>query len=104
VGHVQCPPVLANPDTLDRLIERVEMHHPEWGRHMGEPLLKRAALRLVVNREGGVSYVEVMQPTGDENIDPYLEDLVRRLRFLPAKIDDVAYDVRFRFLVQFAIR
>jgi hypothetical protein len=45
-----------------------------------------------------------MQPTGDENIDPYLEDLVRRLRFLPAKIDDVAYDVRFRFLVQFAIR
>ena len=102
-GKRNCPPVLANGDTLSALMLRVLDRHPEKGRH-DPPVAKRAVVRLVVNRDGGVSYAEVVQPTGDAAIDPYLEDIASRLRFLPARLDDVPYDVRFRFNLQFNVR
>lgn len=102
-GKRNCTPVLANGDTLSALMLRVLDRHPEAGKH-DEPVAKRAVVRLVVNREGGVSYAEVVQPTGDPAIDPYLEAISLRLRFLPARLDDVPYDVRFRFSMQFNVR
>jgi len=102
-GKRSCNPVLANRDTLSALMLRVLDRHPERGRH-DEPVVKRAVVRLVVNREGGVSYAEVVQPTGDPAIDPYLEAIALRLRFLPARLDGVPYDVRFRFNLQFNVR
>jgi TonB family protein len=102
-GKRSCTPVLANGDTLSALMLRVLDRHPEKGRH-DEPVAKRAVVRLVVNRDGGVSYAEVVQPTGDPAIDPYLEEIALRLRFLPARLDDVPYDVRFRFSMQFNVR
>jgi TonB family protein len=102
-GKRNCTPVLVNRDTLSALMLRVLDRHPEKGRH-DEPVVKRAVVRLVVNRDGGVSYAEVVQPTGDAAIDPYLEAIALRLRFLPARLDDVPYDVRFRFSMQFNVR
>jgi len=102
-GKRSCTPTLANRDTLSALMQRVIEIHPEAGKH-DSPVTKRAVVRLVVNRNGGVSYAEVVQPTGDPNIDRYLEEIGLRLRFLPAKIDDVPYDVRFRFSMQFVLR
>jgi TonB family protein len=61
-------------------------------------------VRLVVNREGTVSYVEVERPTGDENLDPYVTAIAERLRFLPAKLNDMAFDTRFRFTMSFNVR
>jgi TonB family protein len=103
-GKRSCTPVLANGDTLSRLMQRVLEIHPEAGKHDDAPVAKRAVVRLVVNRAGGVSYAEVVQPTGDPNIDRYLEEIASRLRFLPARLDDVPYDVRFRFSMQFVLR
>lgn len=102
-GKRSCSPVLVNRDTLSALMLRVLEHHPEQGTH-DEPIVKRAVVRLVVNRDGGVSYAEVVQPTGDAAIDPYLETIALRLRFLPARLDDVPFDVRFRFSMQFNVR
>lgn len=102
-GKRSCTPVLANGDTLSALMQRVMEIHPEAGKH-DPPVTKRAVVRLVVNRDGGVSYAEVVQPTGDPNIDRYLEEIASRLRFLPARLDDVPYDVRFRFSMSFVLR
>jgi TonB family protein len=102
-GKRNCTPVLANGDSLSAMMLRVLDRHPESGTR-AEPVVKRAVVRLVVNRDGGVSYAEVVQPTGDTAIDPYPEEIARRLRFLPARLDDVPYDVRFRFSLQFNVR
>jgi TonB family protein len=102
-GKRNCPPVLVNGDSLSAMMLRVLDRHPEKGRHR-EPVAKRAVVRLVVNREGDVSYAEVVQPTGDPAIDPSLEAIALRLRFLPARLDGVPYDVRFRFNLQFNVR
>lgn len=102
-GKRSCAPLLVNEDTLQDLMQRVAEHHPEAGAHQDSALYKHATVRLVVNREGRVSYAEVVQPTGDAYLDPYLEDISSRLRFIPATLDGVPYDVRFRFSLQFSI-
>jgi TonB family protein len=103
-GKRSCAPVLLNRDELGDLMQRVMDHHPESGRHQSAPVTKRALVRLVVNRSGKVSYVEVVQPTGDPALDSYLEALGASLRFEPARLDDVPYDVRFRFAMTFTLR
>jgi TonB family protein len=102
-GKSHCPPMLENRGLLGQLMQRVMQAHPQSGK-LPEPVVKNAVVRLVVNREGVVSYVEVERPTGDEHLDQYLVDIAERLRFAPAKLDGVAYDTRFRFTLTFNVR
>jgi len=102
-GKRHCSPTLANRDQLGEMMQRVLRRYPGAG-SLPKPEVKRAVVRLVVNREGTVSYVEVERPTGDENLDPYVTAIAERLRFLPAKLDDLAYDTRFRFTLSFNVR
>lgn len=103
-GRRHCRPELANGDTLTMMMHRVLERHPETGRHENQPLVKRATVRLVVTRDGGVAYVEVERPTGDAFIDQNVEAIARRLRFRPATLDGTPFDVRFRFNLTFNIR
>ncbi|HYH80245.1 MAG TPA: energy transducer TonB [Longimicrobium sp.] len=79
-------------DLLDRMME----NHPV-ARRSSETVAQRAVLRLVVSRDGTVPYAELVQPTGDAYVDPLLPAIMERMRFTPATLDDVPYDVRFRF-------
>jgi TonB family protein len=102
-GKRHCAPTLANHQDLVDMVQRVLRRYPGAG-SLPKPEVKRAVVRLVVNREGTVSYVEVERPTGDENLDPYVTAIAERLRFLPAKLDDMAFDARFRFTLSFNVR
>ncbi|HEX6750913.1 MAG TPA: TonB family protein [Longimicrobium sp.] len=97
-GKRSCSPVLENRGELSDLMQAVIERHP--GKR-SQPESKRAIVRLVVNRRGTVSYAEVVQPTGDAFIDQYVQGIAERLRFTPASVDGVPYDVRFRFTMTF---
>jgi TonB family protein len=102
-GRQHCRPELANADSLTAMMQGVLRLHPEAGQH-AQPVTRRAAVRLVVTREGRVAYAEVDQPTGDAFIDPNLEAIAMRLRFNPATLDGDPFDVRFRFSMTFNVR
>ncbi|HEX8242351.1 MAG TPA: energy transducer TonB [Longimicrobium sp.] len=102
-GKRSCSPVLENGDELSDLMQAVIQRHPQSGRRPA-PETKRAVVRLVVNRRGTVSYAEVVQPTGDAFIDQFVQPIAEHLRFSPATLDDVPYDVRFRFTMTFTLR
>ena len=102
-GKRSCSPVLENRDELSEMMKTVLEHHPEAGKHP-EGVSRRATVRLVVNRSGTVSYAEVVQPTGDAFIDCYVQDIAQHLRFTPASLDGVPYDVRFRFNLTFNLQ
>lgn len=102
-GRRHCRPELANPDTMSDMMQRVLQRHPEAGRHNDEPLVKRAVVRMVVTREGHVAFAEMDTPSGDALIDANVEHIASRLRFRPATVDDVPFDVRFRFTLTFRI-
>jgi TonB family protein len=99
-GKRACSPVLENRQELIDLLHAVAEHHPQAGR-LPAPVTRNAVVRLVVNRRGTVSYVEVVQPAGDEFVDRYVASIAERLRFTPATLDDVPYDVRTRFTLTF---
>ncbi|HSU13321.1 TonB family protein [Longimicrobium sp.] len=99
-GKRACSPVLENRQELVDLLHGVAEHHPQAGK-MPAPVSRSAVVRLVVNRRGTVSYVEVVQPTGDEFVDRYVAAIAEHLRFTPATLDDVPYDVRTRFTLTF---
>lgn len=102
-GRMHCRPELANPDSLSSMMQAVLRRHPENGRH-AQAVVKRAALRMVVTREGRVAYVEVVTPTGDEFLDQNVEAIAMRLRFRPATLDGEPFDVRYRFNLTFNVR
>lgn len=99
-GKRACGPVLENRQELVDLLHAVAEHHPQAGR-LPQPATLNAIVRLVVNRRGTVSYVEVVQPAGDEFVDRYVSAIAEHLRFTPATLDDVPYDVRTRFTLTF---
>ncbi|HEX6039756.1 TonB family protein [Longimicrobium sp.] len=103
-GRTHCRPELANGDSMGVWMQRVMEHHPESGRHPDEALVKRAVVRMVVARTGEVAFVEMDTPSGDEMIDANAEAIAARLRFRPATLDGVPFDVRFRFTLTFQIR
>lgn len=97
-GRRNCPPALINYDRLQEILEVMEERHPRaTGRRF--PQVRRAALWVVVNRDGGASYVQVETPTGDAFYDPLLPTIPAELRFLPAELDGVPYDARFRIFL-----
>lgn len=102
-GRRHCSPELANRGRLTEMMQAVLEGHPETGTH-GQPIVKRATVRLVVTREGRVAYAEVDQFTGDPFIDMTLEAIAMNLRFTPATLDGTPFDVRFRFNLTFNVR
>lgn len=101
-GKRACSPVLENRQELVDLVHAVAEHHPQAGK-LPAAVTRNAIVRLVVNRRGTVSYVEVAQPAGDEFIDRYVAAIAERLRFTPATMDGVPYDVRTRFTLTFSV-
>lgn len=95
-GKQHCPPRLLNRADVqnalgDRLSQRPRGTEPE------SRTLKPILLRLVVNQEGGVSYVDVDQPSGDPYVDALIPEFARQLRFAPATLDGVPLDIRLRY-------
>jgi TonB family protein len=103
-GRTHCRPELASGDSMSIMMQRVLDRHPESGKHPDEPLVRRVIVRMVVTREGSVAFAEIDTPSGDEMIDANAEAIARRLRFRPATLDGVPFDVRFRFTLTFRVR
>lgn len=101
-GKRSCAPKLQSLQLMVDLIGRMMEHHPN-ARSGREPVPRRAVIRMVVSRDGTVPYAEVVQGTGDAYVDPLLPEIMQRLRFTPATLDDVPYDVRFRFTIPVSI-
>lgn len=95
-GMRSCSPKLQSLQLMVDLIGRMMQNHPSRNRGT-DPVKRNVTIRLVVSRDGTVPYAELVQPTGDAYIDPLLPAIMQRLRFTPATLDDMPYDVRFRF-------
>jgi TonB family protein len=102
-GRMRCRPVLDNVPEVYELVGELAGRHPLAGK-VSRSLVKHADLLLVVNRDGGVSWVQVLQPTGDEHLDPYVEAIAARMRFLPVTLDGAPIDTRMRYRLTFTIR
>lgn len=102
-GRTRCTPMLESAATMMQEVDAVAERHPLWGK-VTRSLVKHANLLLVVNREGRVSWVQVLEPTGDEHLDRYVEGIASRLRFKAVTLDDVPIDSRLRFRLTFTIR
>jgi len=97
-GKRSCAPKLQSMQLMVDLIGRMMENHPDRARR-AETATKRAVVRMVVSRDGTVPYAELVQPTGDPYVDPLIQAIMERMRFTPATLDEVPYDVRFRFTV-----
>ncbi|HYW07453.1 MAG TPA: TonB family protein [Longimicrobium sp.] len=102
-GKEQCIAMLINDDERAQMMRNVMDNHPESGK-MPEPVTRRAVMRMVVDRDGKVAYVDLEQPTGDAFLDPLVPEIAKRLRFHPARLNGVPYDVRFRYTMTFILR
>jgi TonB family protein len=102
-GRQHCAPVLLNYQERVDMVERVVRNHPGHGK-VAAPLTRQALVLLVANREGGVSFAQVVRSSGDDYLDAAAEEIGRKLRFAPATLDGVPFDARFRFPMRFEIR
>ncbi|HET7230586.1 MAG TPA: hypothetical protein VFJ16_11325 [Longimicrobium sp.] len=101
-GKRICAPKLQNIQVLVDQRGLMMEHHP-YARSNRPTAERRAVLQLVVSRDGTVPYAELVQPTGDAYVDGRLPAIAQRLRFSPATLDDVPYDVRFRFALPMTV-
>ncbi len=101
-GKRSCAPKLQTLQLMVDLIDRLMEHHPN-GDRLTPADSKRAVVRMVVSRDGTVPYAELVQPTGDAYIDQNVQAIAERMRFTPATLDGVPYDVRFRFTIPFSV-
>jgi TonB family protein len=99
-GRRNCGPRLLSVQLMVDLIQRVLRAYPA-ARTQAGPMTKRVMVQLLVNRTGSVAYVEVERPTGDQHIDPYVPAIAEQLRFAPAALDGVPYDVLIRLPLNF---
>ncbi len=102
-GRTRCTPMLESAATMMEGLDAVAQRHPLWGK-VTRNIVKHADVLLVVNREGGVSWVQVLQPTGDEHLDPFVESIASQLRFKAVTLDGTPIDSRLRFRLSFTIR
>lgn len=102
-GRTRCQPMLESVVEMMEALNAVAERHPLWGK-VTRNIVKHADVLLVVNREGGVSWVQVLQPTGDEHLDPWVESIASQLRFKAVTLDDTPIDSRLRFRLTFTIR
>jgi len=101
-GKRSCAPKLQTLQLMVDLVGRLMENHPNKQR-LTSADSKRAVVRMVVSRSGTVPYAELVQPTGDAYIDGNVVAIAERMRFTPATLDDVPYDVRFRFTIPFTV-
>jgi hypothetical protein len=102
-GRMHCRPLLESIQEMLDGVSAVSERHPLWGK-VNRTLVKHADLLLVINREGGVSWVQVLQPTGDEHIDPHVVGIASQLRFKAVTLDGTPIDSRLRFRLTFRIQ
>lgn len=102
-GRMRCRPMLESVALLYDSTAAVAERHPLAGT-LTRTLAKHADLLLVLNRDGGVSWVQVLQPTGDEHLDPHLQRIAYQLEFLPVTLDGTPIDSRMRFRLSFNLR
>lgn len=102
-GRTRCTPMLESAATMMQELDAVAERHPLWGK-VTRSLVKQANVLLVVNREGRVSWVQVLEPTGDAFLDAYVEGIASRLRFKAVTLDGTPIDSRLRFRLTFTIR
>jgi TonB family protein len=102
-GRTHCRPLLESiPEMVDATMAVAE-RHPLAGK-VTRTLVKHADLLLVVNRDGRVSWVQVLQPTGDEHLDSYVTGIAMQMRFKPVSLDGTPIDSRLRFRLTFRIQ
>lgn len=101
-GLNHCGPELKNQNQLLEMTARVAHSHPKklTPESPGE---KTAYVRLVVDHEGNVAYVDVDRPTGDEYLDGLTPEVASRLKFLPPTLDGVPFDSRIRFSITYSV-
>lgn len=102
-GRTRCQPALESGPEMRVALDAAAERHPLWGK-VNRHLVKHADVLLVVNRDGGVSWVEVLQPTGDEHLDAEVVGIAAGLRFSPVSLDGTPIDSRLRFRLTFTIR
>lgn len=96
-GKRHCPPVLLNAAEVGEVMGEISSRRPPAMQPDPTVQLQRARLWLVVNREGGVSHVEVDRLSGDAYMDALLPQVGAVLKFSPATLDGVPFDVRIRY-------
>lgn len=98
-----CIPELDNVSDINDLQTRMMLSHPL--RAASEPGRKVTALvRMVVNRDGGVSWLSVLRPSGDAYVDANVEEIAARMQFLPATLDGAAFDSFVTYPLTFTFR
>ena len=95
-GKRHCPPVLLNAGEVLEELGRVSELRPP-GPRPDSAQLRRPVLRLVVNRDGGVSHVQVERAHNDPYLDRFIPEVAKMLKFTPATLDGVPFDVRIRY-------
>lgn len=95
-GKRHCPPRLLNRADVQNVLGERLAQRPR-GTAPDPRTLKPILLRLVVNQEGGVSYVDVDQPSGDPYVDALIPEFAAQLRFDPATLDGIPLDIRLRY-------
>ncbi|HEX8393112.1 MAG TPA: energy transducer TonB [Longimicrobium sp.] len=88
----RCVPELDNVSEISEITSRLMVLHPLRAQQAQGAARPVALLRLVVNREGLVSWAAVLRPTGDAYLDANVEEIAARMKFLPATLDGVAFD------------
>lgn len=87
---LECMPALADPRQFSReLGEATRGIRPEPGAGPRFQL----SIRMLVTRDGEVAYAELSRPTARGEIDRAVLQVAQRLRFVPADVDGVRYDV-----------
>lgn len=102
-GRRHCAPILASEQQRLDLLRAVEAGHPERNT-LPAAVTRRLLLRLVVNGEGTVSYVDVAQPSGDAHIDGVVPGMAAQLRFRAALLDGRPFDATLRLPLSFTLR
>jgi TonB family protein len=102
-GLVHCHPELKSAQELSEMTALVSRAHPHAGTPRSPGRLT-AYLRLVVDHEGNVAYVDMERPTGDAYLDKMTPDLAVLLKFEPPTLDGVPFDARIRFPVTYDVR
>lgn len=98
-----CTPELDNASDINDLKTRMMLSHPL--RASVEPGRRVTALvRMVVNRDGGVSWLSVLRPSGDAYVDANVEEIAARMQFLPATLDGAAFDSFVTYPLIFTFR
>lgn len=87
---VECMPVLVNADELARELRRISAPPSSTP---GATRTVSLRVTMLVTREGEVAHAALDPSTADRDLDRALLQVVRRLRFRPAAIQNVPLDV-----------